>query len=525
MVSVRDARAQGLVPVAALALALAVVWVGVRHGAAVAGGADSYGYVSQAHLWAEGRLRVEQPLLGGGDWPFGDSTLMPLGYRQHGQAGLVPSYAPGYPLVMAVFERLGGAEAVYLVVPLLGGLAILATYALGALHAGPVVGLAAAVLLAASPTFLFQLMFPMSDVAAMAAWTVTLLLASLGGPWTTLAAGVTGSWAILTRPNLVPVAGAIGLLLVARAWGRRPAPRWWLDPVLFAAGAVPGCLALALLHNYWYGSPLRSGYGSLEELYAWEHLRTNATRYSQWLLQSQTPAVWLALVAPFTAWPLGRTRGAIRALLVGGLTIIGTVAFCYAFYRPFDAWWYLRFLLPAYPALFVLMAAGLAGLTSRLPAALHVATMALVVGGLAWHGYGYAVDHAAFTIQRQEQRYAAVGRYVDRWLPPRAALLTMQHSGSVRHYSGRLTIRYDFVRPGQLDALIEDLRRRGREPYLLLDAWEEPLFRERFAGRSPLADLDWPPAAELAQPDRVRIWDPRQRTQAAERPPTQYFSE
>src|SRR5690242_14751075 len=44
-------------PAAAGLIALALVTLGVARGAHVAGGSDSYGYVSQAHMWATGVLK------------------------------------------------------------------------------------------------------------------------------------------------------------------------------------------------------------------------------------------------------------------------------------------------------------------------------------------------------------------------------------------------------------------------------------------------------------------------------------
>jgi hypothetical protein len=43
---------------------------------------------------------------------------------------------------------------------------------------------------------------------------------------------------------------------------------------------------------------------------------------------------------------------------------------------------------------------------------------------------------------------------------------------------------------------------------LLLERWEEPLFRERFQGM-PTGALDWPPAAEIG--GQVRIYRPEDR--------------
>jgi len=49
-------------PWIAAGIAVASVAIAIRFGIFAAGGADSYGYVSQASLWAEGRLVVPDPL-------------------------------------------------------------------------------------------------------------------------------------------------------------------------------------------------------------------------------------------------------------------------------------------------------------------------------------------------------------------------------------------------------------------------------------------------------------------------------
>jgi asparagine N-glycosylation enzyme membrane subunit Stt3 len=48
-------------------------------------------------------------------------------------------------MLMAVFKLIGGAKAVYLVVPLLGGLAVWATFLMGSRLAGAFVGACGAV--------------------------------------------------------------------------------------------------------------------------------------------------------------------------------------------------------------------------------------------------------------------------------------------------------------------------------------------------------------------------------------------
>jgi len=81
-------------------LALAVLWAGIRWGALVAGGADSYGYVSQAGLWQQGLPIVQQDLVRSSPWPGAAHTWSPLGYRPspHQLDAIVPLYSPGLPL-------------------------------------------------------------------------------------------------------------------------------------------------------------------------------------------------------------------------------------------------------------------------------------------------------------------------------------------------------------------------------------------------------------------------------------------
>jgi hypothetical protein len=508
----------GAAPATAALVAAAIVAIGLLKGAFVAGGSDSYGYVSQAHLWATGSLRIEQPFMSQLTWPYAFQAMAPLGYRPapYGTS-IVPVYSPGLPMAMAVFERLGGRDAVFLVVPLFGGLAVWATYLMGTRLAGKAVGLSAAILLATSPAFLNQLLNPMSDVPVTAWWAsaLALLLApETSGArmdrWTSLAAGLAVGAAILTRPNLAPLAAIPGLFLLWQAARERsmagPAAQRVL---LFAAGVIPACSVIAILNHLWYGSPLSSGYGSLTDLYGWQNLRPNLARYPTWLFETQTPVVLLALAAPFFAAPL---------VTVTWLVFIAAVFGCYLFYFPFDSVWYLRFLLPAFPPLLVLTSVGITGIVARLMRRARGVTTAAIVLLLAWHNLHYTLDRSMFGFRDSERKYVAVGNYISKKLPERAVLFSMQHSGSARYYSGRLTARFDMIPPTRLDWAIMELRGLGYHPYFLLERWEEDEFRTRFKDHSQLAALDWPPVARLQDSSDVKIYDPADKDDWRTRP-------
>ena len=171
---------------------------------------------------------------------------------------MVPSYPAGLPIAMAVAMRIGGASAAYLVVPMFAALAVWVTYLIGAQIADRRAGMLAAILLAASPIFIFQSLEPMNDVPVTAWWLLAWLLAL--SPRGAFASGLCVSAAVLTRPNLVPLALVLAAVNAATAPRLRRAMR-------FAAGTIPGCLAVAALNIHWYGGALTSGYGTIGNLY------------------------------------------------------------------------------------------------------------------------------------------------------------------------------------------------------------------------------------------------------------------
>ncbi len=477
---------------AAAAIAVVFVAAALVVGEGSAGAADPYGYVSQARLWAGGVPRVDQPALR--DLPAGviPEAVVPLGYRLavDGQA-LVPIYAPGYPLVMALFERVGGPSAVYLVMPLLGGIGVWATFLLGARLVSPAAGVVAASTVATSPAVLSIVMHsPMSDIPTMTWWLLALTAGLGASPGSALAAGLAAGAAILTRPNLVPLAVIVGALPVLNAW-RRSTRAAATSGALFALGPIAASLGIVALNTIWYGSPLTSGYGQLAGvLYRWDFFWEDLRRYSRWLWETER---WPLLAAAAGAvvmwrrWPdiaaADRTAGVVGALFAAG------VCLAYAFYLPIEEWWTLRFLFPALPLLGVAAAVGFLAL----PASPHALRPAAVILAAALT-VASARDRGAFATTDQD-RFETMGRYITEHLPPDAVLLSMIHSGSANFYSGRLTMRWDMLRPDQLDPLIAELRRRGQTPFILLDGIEEPQFSRRFEGASRLAALDWEPLA------------------------------
>ena len=471
----------------------AAIWtvaIGVSCGTFANGGADSYGYVGQARLLAHGRLTDTIPVSPEYQWPDVDYTLTPLGFTKGRHAGEIsPMYPPGLSLILAPFSALS-ERAIYIVVPMFGVLLIWLTYRLGVLSGDAPAGALAALLLAVSPTFLYQLVQPMSDVPCAACWLAALVVAARGSPSAAVASGVLSSIAILIRPNLAPLALIVGALTVSV-----PASARGLRAMCFVASLLPGLILLGWIQAVRYGSPFASGYGSAANVFALEYVAPNLARYPRWITESHTPFIWLALGAPF--WIARRASDPRLAWAALVLAVAVWFAYLpYMFFQP-NEWFYTRFLLPVIPImLFFASACALAGLRS-LPAVWRFPAAVIVTIGVGAASLWFADRHGAFDIRNQERKYPLAGEYVRTRGPANAFVLASQHSGSIRYYAGRPILRWDLLSPTRLDQALATFRAQGYEPILVVDTGEYDAFRERFEATGQRAVHQLTPLAVL----------------------------
>lgn len=481
-------------------IAIAVAIVGLVFGTFAAAGADAFGYLAQARLWSAATLAVPAALGGWAPWPNHDWALLPLGFRPGLQAGTgVPTYAPGLPILMAAAERISSRYGPFIIVPLSGAVMVIMTARLARrLVDRPVVSLVAALLIAASPILLFQLVQPMSDVPAAAFWTLAFV-AMMEGGWTgALGGGLAASIAILIRPNLIPVAlPLLALSLLEPTWRLR-----FRNVLLFAIGVTPGVLLSAWTNHALYGRVTTSGYGSADDLFSTAHILPNVRLYATWLTSTHTFVPLLALATPFA---IARQDGRARSAAAIAIATAAIVVACYLPYLEFDHWTYVRFLLPAI-ALLVACASIVVVLWSRATTAHAYLATAMTAFVVLWCLHN-AAKGAAFTLASDfRSRAIDVAREVDRRFPPQAVFISVLQSGSVRYYTGReLTLRYDWIEPNGLDAVVAWLRAQKLVPYFLLEPVEISVFRQRFSA-SAAGRLGWTPILEL--PNGVRIYEP-----------------
>lgn len=463
--------AVGGIAVVSTALAL----TSATHSAA---GADASGYLSEAASLANGQLfhRDELADVARGHDPF---ITSPLGWRPATDGLQSPTYPPGLPLLMAIPQALAGATGASLVVILSGAIAVVATAYLAFQLAGSIAAVLAAALIAFTPVFVYQAIQPMSDVPVTAAWMVCFALLARGYD---SAAGMACAVAVLIRPNLAPIA-IVPLLLSQRR-------------LRFAAPVAVSGAALALLQWTWYGSPLRSGYGSADELFALSNIPANASRYFRWLIAT-SPVLVLAVLGVVRR----HSDRMVRSLAAFAVLVIAA----YLVYAVFEEWSYLRFLLPALAVMAVLTAAELAAWIDRWPIAVRPLLLVVFVLGITAHALTVARSTGTFRLADRLQRVERVADLINEDLPPAAVIVAGEQSGSMRYYTERPILRWEAAAPESLSTVTAALESSRRPVYIVLDQWEESLFRRRFAA-APIGALDWPPILDAGTSLRTRLW-------------------
>ena len=477
-------------PAAAATLAALVCAAGLVRGTTTAAGSDASGYVSQADRWLHGTLKPPQPWVGLVPWPNAPWTFAPLGYKpvnDHPPYEQAPTYSPGLPLMMALAKSVGGQAGLFAVVPICGALLVLATYGIGRRLRSPGTGVIAAWLAATTPIVLFMVVSPYSDVPVGAMWALAFFFLIGDGLWSIVLAGFVTGVAILVRPNIAFLAPVLGLWYLVRGSGSvaRTLLQRIGDGAVYGVCAAPAVVFLMLLYNYLFGSPFESGYGRFADLLDLANVAPNARNYARWALDNQpyVTVFGLAGFAAWFAWPRGHAR---RAIVIAALIVAAVTAeyLLYMVFQP-DDWSCLRFFIPVAPFLAVAAAGLAAWVIERTP---PVGTLAVVVGVIAigLSGFRTARDRFAFELWHGDRRYIAAASLIRDLAAPNSVVFSMQHSGSLRYYSGLTPIRFDMLASDWGDRALAWLNASGAHSYAVLDESDIDQFRDHFKGQKIL---------------------------------------
>jgi len=458
-----------------------------------AGGSDSSGYLNSARLLRSGHATAvlrAPPEWGRAGLP--PDMLMPLSFTGAAAAGrLAPSYPVGLPLHLAAAGWIFGSDWAPVAVNLLAafGFAFLLYLTAREFGVRPDWSAAAALVGALSPVAVLYALQPMSDLLA-AAWALAAVFCALRSARSTrwaLAAGVALSAAVLVRPTSL-------LLLAPVLVCLRPGLRGW---IALALGGLPGALFLAAYNRALSGTPWSTGYGEiLIPLMRLRWIPATLAHYAVWLPVLATPLVLAAAALP---WARIARRGKLALALWAA-----SFLFLYAAYpSTHESWWYLRFILPAIPALLIgavlvlqdlpwlSRPLSLPGRRSAMPAA-----VLLLAGALVWQ-IAWNRHWRVSRVEIDERDYRDAGWWAAERLPADGLLAACQASGAIYYYSDRPIVRWDLLSPDSYARLNRYLADHRMTLYAaLFTAEEEAALKARMPG-------EW---EQLVRFREVTIW-------------------
>lgn len=452
------------------------------HVGAYPSGSDSSGYLNSARLLREGRITAPErilPTLPADQAPV--YTYVPLGFIPAQPGRIVPTYAIGVPLLVnatAVLTGITTAANWTLWWHALAGVGLM--FVLGRL-AGLPSGWAAlgALLMASCPLHVFFSLQMMSDVPATTWATATIVFAWLSRRdvrWALLAGFSLGIAVLIRQTNLLailPAAIALGF-----------APRRWFA---FVIAGLPAAIGFCYYNQAAYGSPLASGYGAVGDLFRWSNAPAGLAHYGAWLPILLTPLGVLALGLPLCARRQPLWTAILAAWLAGFLLVYAT------YFHTHETWWYLRFVLPAFPAAWVaalLVAREIlerTGWQKNFPAGSARAWIAGLLVAAAILGFSTRWNRhfstaAAGRDQSAEQEAIA---WMQQKVPANAVLAAMQASGALFYFTDFPIVRWDQLEEGDFPKLARATAAAGRPLFALLEPFEEErvFVEKRLTGR------------------------------------------
>jgi len=442
-----------------------------RHVGAWAGSSDSSGYMNDARLLDARDVHPVQRTIAGippEKLPF--MGYIPLGFLPMNNGRMYPTYPMGLPIEILLGSRIFGWAAGPNIVAWMHAMAcIVAMYFLcREFKLGQEMSLLGALFLGSSSLFLFASLQAMSDTPA-ALWAILAVLGCLKSErrasWA-IFGGFCYGYGILVRPTNILM---IVPILFLFPWNLKKA-------ILFCIGATPGSVCVVIMNHLVYGKSVTTGYGDFTSLFGLRYVDASLRNYLSWIPVEMTPLIVLALGFPFVA---ANMRYWAR---VGVIIWFATFASFYAtYYYTHETWWYLRFLLPAFPALIVGMLAVLASFAERSPS-LKFAGYFLVIcfllrWNVVWTRKLYALESGS-----GEKVYAESCEFIKKSLPANAVILCMQESGAILYYTDHTIVRWDCIGETDFQEIVSACSKTGQQIYMVLFPFEEGAALKKFSG-------------------------------------------
>ncbi len=461
-----------------------LVWLGsvvVIHRTHGVTASDPYCYTQMAVDLAEsGSPMHEFPLaglaraLGLPTWP-----TVHIGYHPPTHGDRAPTMWPiGWSVLMVPFYLLGGLDGLYWSAPLMGALALAATWAMvnEALRGEPgalryVVATLTCALVATSPEGSERILVPMADAAAQLFTTLTLWLLLRERhsrlPTDAFLAGACFGMAYWIRHPQLPLGIAA---VVAASLGRRSLRRRLTELAAFGVAAALVALPDLTYHRVVFGGWLHAE-SSEVELLSWHNIPTSLTEVVRQGFLRRGELGFVVGFALYGGWAWGRRHKRAATLLVAGVGGVLIFHLAYAALRPRD-------LIAILPALYLCAAYGLVGTWRWLqrqrlpPAAFGVLCCLALLAARSYHTLSmpWRTDVITFGHVNADQ-YREFLRLRD-LVPDNGVVGCMLNGGAVELHSGREAVHPAPWTDEELYRWVEALHERGR-PFYILDDGEE----------------------------------------------------
>jgi hypothetical protein len=243
--------------------------------------------------------------------------------------------------------------------------------------------------------------------------------------------------------------------------------RWlWLG-----LAGLPGAAVQCYYNWRAYGHALESGYGELHTLFERAVIATTFWHYVHWLPILLTPIGALVLALPFVQ---GRQR--FTWVLLAWITAM--LGFYLSYYHTHETWWYLRFVLPCFPAAIV------GGLwvahtfwqrwrrapdhsPYRYPLYATLCAAAALGYSFFWHHRLGAAGSSG------ESAYKEAVVWAKSHLPGNSTFLAMQTTGALIYYGNFAFVRWDMIDSEHFALVTRAAQQAGRPIYAMLFPYEE----------------------------------------------------
>lgn len=414
------------------------------------GDSDWYGYYQQALLLKNGHVSLETKLPAS-KYP----AIAPLSfYAINGK--VVGQYPPGFSLLMAAA---GFAGLEFYVNPFLGVLsAVLMFLTIVALTANDKwTASLFALLWAFFPLTVYGSTYVMSDLSATFFILLTFYLFETKKM---IPSALALAYSLVVRPTNV----LFCVIFLPFALKKLNIKQRWHYSAWFAAAT-----SLYALYNWRvYGAPWKTGYLALSINLSTSFFPRNLGFYARESLVQFSPL--LALLVIIALWKKEK-----HALFFAAWFMVFLSFYC--FWAPLiDTWWWLRLLLPGFPALFLLAALGF----KRILIALHLhnqflkrAVPILLAAPILAVGihYIYRDNHYPDLWSRGKgEIFYVISKKIQEQVPPDSFVGCCDFSGPLRIYAN-----IESFGSFHLNSLylISDMLKEGKPVYVMVEPWQK----------------------------------------------------